>query len=789
MVSPIHKELTERIRFSDLFWELYPDHYSGQGDSARCPFHEDRHNSFLVKDDHGLCLAGDGCRAPDSKTKRWDVVDLVRVYHGWSARDAIDWLRDKAGLPNPKKSRHPASVVTASYDYLDEMGNPIFQVRRIEVPGHPEEGKSFEQWRWDGADRRFRPGMTDKDKKQARRVLYRLPFLKDAQEIWFVEGEKDVATMVSLGFCATTSPGGAGKWKGLAKNYNIQAPLAGKRVFIVPDNDKDHRIGPAHAEAVAKTCSQISYSTRIVKIPDKYKDVTDLFFDVGATTAKQILIELQAASKDYKPSGTEEKEERETVFSVLWQIVNDQDADLWHDQFRDSWITFCDNGLKFNIKCHADRLTRWLQLAYFKRTGKGCGQESVRVVQNLLSATAENERGQRILSCRTAWSPDGAILIDRGTPDWTAFEVTKDGWKIADHRIPQFRRFPATLHFPDPVKNDATLFDMLDFLPLTDANTFILLCLWLVSTWVPNLPRPGVVLHGEHGAGKSWVTERCRMMVDPSAIPIMSLPENPGDLNLQLDHAMLPCWDNLKNLPIWASDQLCRTIYGASSSERKLYSNDEEVLYSYCRTFMCNGIDLVVKRPDLMDRCLLIPLHRIDDEVRKPIWELTQIWEERRPKILHAMLDSLSSAMGKLDSVCCENPIRLADWHRWALAIGDTLGVPTDLVNDIIRSNVNQQRTEAISASPVGSCVAVMMSEIPSWSGDGGALLRELERYAEDLGVIKDKVFPTTTTSLTKRLGEIGPALRENGIVVEKRKSTKGQRLWRIKRTDMEQVE
>lgn len=64
------------------------------------------------------------------------------------------------------------------------------------------------------------------------RPLYRLPNIIDADEVWICEGEKAADAAVSLGLQATTPTQGA-----KSPQLTNWSPLAGKRVYILPDND------------------------------------------------------------------------------------------------------------------------------------------------------------------------------------------------------------------------------------------------------------------------------------------------------------------------------------------------------------------------------------------------------------------------------------------------------------------------------------------------------------------------------------------------------------------------
>ena len=82
------------------------------------------------------------------------------------------------------------SAIVATYDYVDEYGELLFQVQR-------KQPKGFIQRRPDGT-------AAGSDKLgDTRRVLYRLPELLEAvaseQPIFIAEGEKDVEALVKLG--------------------------------------------------------------------------------------------------------------------------------------------------------------------------------------------------------------------------------------------------------------------------------------------------------------------------------------------------------------------------------------------------------------------------------------------------------------------------------------------------------------------------------------------------------------------------------------------------------------
>jgi archaellum biogenesis ATPase FlaH len=120
------------------------------------------------------------------------------------------------------------------------------------------------------------------------RVLYNLPSVLASDLILIVEGEKDVHTATSLGFVATTNPGGASAWtENTEQQYHYSTPLKGKRVVIIPDNDQ---AGRKHAESVRRILSKIC-TVSTLSLPDlpEKGDLTD-WVNAGGTTEKLTLL-------------------------------------------------------------------------------------------------------------------------------------------------------------------------------------------------------------------------------------------------------------------------------------------------------------------------------------------------------------------------------------------------------------------------------------------------------------------------------------------------------------------
>lgn len=102
-------------------------------------------------------------------------------------------------------------------------------------------------------------------------VLYRLnkvvQAIKDGHPVYIVEGEKDVHTLETMGYTATTT-GGASTWEKEYNKYFIAAT-----VIILPDNDES---GKNYANEIIKGIKKIAYRFKVVTISsDEKGDITD----------------------------------------------------------------------------------------------------------------------------------------------------------------------------------------------------------------------------------------------------------------------------------------------------------------------------------------------------------------------------------------------------------------------------------------------------------------------------------------------------------------------------------
>jgi hypothetical protein len=131
-------------------------------------------------------------------------------------------------------------------------------------------------------------------KFQGKKPLYQLPLLKDAETVFWAEGEKKVDALIGLGLVATTS-GGATSHDGADFE-----PLRGKRVVIWADYDES---GRAHAGAVKTileglNCDVLSIDVQRLNLPAK-GDVVD-WLQMSPFASKDDVLALPLMPKELK---------------------------------------------------------------------------------------------------------------------------------------------------------------------------------------------------------------------------------------------------------------------------------------------------------------------------------------------------------------------------------------------------------------------------------------------------------------------------------------------------------
>jgi len=257
-------------------------------------------------------------------------------------------------------------------------------------------------------------------------------------------------------------------------------------------------------------------------------------------------------------------------------------------------------------------------------------------------------------------------------------------------------------------------------------------------------------------------------LLDPSAIQTLSPAENLREFVLQAAHHWFIPIDNLSSLPEWLSDALSRACTGDGFSKRELYTDTDEVILAFRRIIGLNGINLVVDKPDLLDRSILLGLERIPDDRRMEEAEVWERFNHAKPLLLGAMFDALAKALRVVPDVKLPLLPRMADFTRWGVAVAQALGFTAEEFLSAYRLAIAAQHQEAISASLVAQAVLTFMDQ-ERWEGTPSELLAALNAAAEHLHIdTRSKNWPKDPNWVWRRLREVQTNLEAVGLRIER---------------------
>lgn len=258
------------------------------------------HNGLFVNVDKNLWYS-------HGESQGGDAVTLLKHINGLSPREAFEWLEDRGygdvdDKPPPSKQ---ARTLVKTYNYHAPTGEVRFSVNRYS-------DKTFAQWRSINGETVWglRGGQYSKTADGWRRVNgvptsgmvkempdteplpYRLLDImrSDPKDVVLIPGgEKDVDNLWSMGFVATTNPGGEGNW-----TSGLSIWLQNRRVCILCDNDE---MGEKHQEVIGEALADFAKEIRVLRFPELQAkgDVSDFIEQriLSGKTQSKIFSELK----------------------------------------------------------------------------------------------------------------------------------------------------------------------------------------------------------------------------------------------------------------------------------------------------------------------------------------------------------------------------------------------------------------------------------------------------------------------------------------------------------------
>ena len=222
---------------------------------------------------------------------------------------------------------------------------------------------------------------------------------------------------------------------------------------------------------------------------------------------------------------------------------------------------------------------------------------------------------------------------------------------------------------------------------------------------------------------KTVLSRMVKALVDPNVAPVRALPRDERELFISASNGHVLAFDNLSGLPAWLSDTLCRLASGGAFSTRRLFTDQDEILFTAARPVILNGIEDIITRPDLADRAILLGLAPIAERQRRPEHVLWREFELARPHILGALVDAAAYGLRMRPHVRLQRLPRMADFALWAAACEGAFR-PASAFEAAYSNNRRDAIENIVDADPVAAHVRELMADRAQWTGSASDLLQ-----------------------------------------------------------------
>jgi hypothetical protein len=439
-------------------------------------------------------------------------------------------------------------------------------------------------------------------------------------------------------------------------------------------------------------------------------------------------------------------------------------CELWHTANGTAFATVRRDGHQEHYKVRSSDCRQWLTREFYESEQVAIGDQTLQNVLNTLEAQAKFKGEEHPVFLRVA-EHEGRIYLDLCDDSWGAVEVDEDGWRIVDKPPVRFRRTKGMLPLPIP-EQGGTVDELRPFVNVTD-DGWVLVLAWVVTSLRLFPAYPILKLIGEQGSAKTTLAEVMRALVDPHECPLRRPPTTERDLMIAANNSWLVSFDNLSFLPSDLSDALCSLSTCGGFATRTLYTDDEETIFRAVRPILLNGIEGVAPRSDLMDRCVMVELPRIEGQCRKAKAEFWTAFTAARPRILGALLNVVAGALQRLPQArqACKEWPRMADFAQWATAAEPALGLKPGTFRTAYQRSLDAVNQAALESSPIiPQLYQVLEGRDGKFVGTATKLLN-LFSLGQDTRV---RGWPRSANHLSGMLQRLAPNLRQAGLKIEK---------------------
>lgn len=356
--------------------------------------------------------------------------------------------------------------------------------------------------------------------------------------------------------------------------------------------------------------------------------------------------------------------------------------------------------------------------------------------------------------------------------------VNKSGWRIEENNYLFFRNSSDKKPQVKPIPCPNGWQRLKKYINLPEDEK-ILFIAYMIACFNPNYTFPSVCINGASGSGKSTLTKLLKKVIDPVAGEGANvLTTNFDDLKVLLDNNYYVAFDNLSKINNSISNFFCTVVTGGTFTTRKKYEDNKTFTITLKQGLCLNGIGNFVINDDFVDRAIFFNTKPFAKSKNYYERDLIDDLDNDMPYILGGVFEVLSKALSILPSVKIDEPIRLADFHRFGFAVAEAMGGYGNTFNQAISRNKEQQMAIVDENFEIVRILIDFLKENDGeWSSTVDMLYKSVRDFVilADEGKYDEKAIPKASNAFSRMLSLHEAHLAKRGYRYDIKKNGVGR--------------
>ena len=226
---------------------------------------------------------------------------------------------------------------------------------------------------------------------------------------------------------------------------------------------------------------------------------------------------------------------QESPTSKILTTIEGRFIEIFIDQFNKFYVTIRINSHIECIPFECDRFKNIIRSEYYDNEQRILTDDRLDGIINLIESKSEcNEDIKKVdLNLRVAKINNDAIYYGLTNPKWEIIKISSDGWDIVkNNEIPIFKRYENNCSpqiYPSREYNREDFSRFLKLFNLDSKNDILLLSVYIISLFIPEIPKVILVISGTGGGAKTTTFRIIKNIVDPGSADTLSFPKQIND--------------------------------------------------------------------------------------------------------------------------------------------------------------------------------------------------------------------------------------------------------------------